>query len=391
MVSLFDGPYRNNLLPFTYTRPVAELRIGMSTIREKWEHYLSTITFTDTEDYLIEMFPAAAHQEHLRIHAACLPNLPLIQAIQKLTSGQKLVNNNELIAYVGPNSFSQSNMEDFETIAFSAPLAVIRYPWDLFLNNPQVLKDDFEIFTHNRTSSPISSSNRIVGNGKIFIEQGASVECAVLNTEDGPIYIGKNAKVMEGALIRGSFFLGENSIIKMGTKIYGGTTIGPNCKVGGEVNNSIVFGYSNKAHDGFIGNAVVGEWCNIGAATDASNLKNNYDEVRAWSYPSQKFIKTSLQFCGLLMADHSRCSIHTMFNTATVVGVSANIFGTGFPRTFIPSFSWGGAHGFSPYNFEKAIASIRAMKSRKSHTVDDIEENMLRNVFEQSSQFRTKD
>ena len=192
MVSLFDGPYRNNLLPFTYTRPVAELRIGMSTIREKWEHYLSTITFTDTEDYLIEMFPAAAHQEHLRIHAACLPNLPLIQAIQKLTSGQKLVNNNELIAYVGPNSFSQSNMEDFETIAFSAPLAVIRYPWDLFLNNPQVLKDDFEIFTHNRTSSPISSSNRIVGNGKIFIEQGASVECAVLNTEDGPIYIGKN-------------------------------------------------------------------------------------------------------------------------------------------------------------------------------------------------------
>ena len=391
MVSLFDGPYRKFLLPFTFTRPVAEIRIGMSTLREKWNHYLSTSTFTDTEDYLSEMYPGAAQKEHLRIHAACLPNLLLVQALQKLSSGQKLVKDNELIAYVGSNSFSQSDMGDFETVAFSAPLTIIRHPWDLFLNNAQALKDDFEIFTHNRTSSPISSSNRIVGDGKIFIEDGASVECAVLNTEDGPIYIGKNAKVMEGALIRGSFALGENSIVKMGAKIYGGTTIGPCCKVGGEINNSIVFGYSNKAHDGFIGNAVVGEWCNIGAATDASNLKNNYDEVRAWSYPSQKFIKTSLQFCGLLMADHSRCGIHTMFNTATVVGVSANIFGTGFPRTFIPSFSWGGSHGFSSYNFEKAIASIRAMKSRKSLTVDSKEEKMLRNVFEQSSQFRTKD
>lgn len=390
MVSLFDGTYRDSLLPFTYTRPVAELMVGMLTIREKWQHYLAKSIFPDTVDYLSELFPAAASEEHTRIHASCLPNSELVSAIHKLSSGQKLIKDEEIIAYVGAESYANVQLEAFESVAYSGAITMIRHPWDLFLHNDQCIKEDFETITQNRTSSALSSSNKVIGDGKIFIEEGASVECSTLNTTDGPIYIGKNAIVMEGSHIRGSFFLGENATVKMGTKIYGGTSIGPNSKVGGEINNSVIFSNSNKAHDGYLGNAVIGEWCNIGAATDASNLKNNYDQVRVWSYPEKRFIKTGLQFCGLLMADHSRCGIHTMFNTATVIGVSANIFGSGFPRTFIPSFSWGGAQGLSSYQIEKAIVSIQAMKARKSKTVDQAEEKMLRTVFENTIQFRTK-
>lgn len=390
MVSLFDGPYRNTLLPFTYTRPIAELFLGMLTIRQKWEHHLNESTFSDTVDYLSELFPAVASREHLHIHASCLPNEQLVKAIQQLSSGQKLVKEEEVVAYIGADSYSNTQLDTFESVEFTGAITLIRHPWDLFLNNDLCIKQDFELLTQNRTSSAISSSNRVIGDGPIFIEEGAFVECATLNTTDGPIYIGKNATVMEGSHLRGSFFLGENATVKMGAKIYGATSIGADCKVGGEINNTIIFNNSNKAHDGYLGNAVIGEWCNIGAATDASNLKNNYDQVRVWSYPSQRFIKTSLQFCGLLMADHSRCGIHTMFNTGTVIGVSVNVFGAGFPRTFIPSFSWGGAQGLTTYQIEKALTSIRAMKSRRSKTVDQAEEKMLRTVFENTAQFRTK-
>ena len=250
------------------------------------------------------------------------------------------------------------------------------------------MEDDFIRLTKGRTSAPISKSNRVIGRENVFIEEGASVECSILNASNGSIYIGKQAVVMEGSMLRGNLAIGDNSIVKMGTKIYGGTTLGPFSKVGGELNNVVMFGYSNKGHDGFLGNAVLGEWCNIGAATDASNLKNNYAKIRLWNYKKESFLKTELQFCGLLMGDYSRCSIHTTFNTATVVGVSANLFGVGFPRNFIPSFSYGGAQGLSTFTFDKALESAQAMMERKQVVLSEIDQAILAQVFEISSQWR---
>lgn len=255
--------------------------------------------------------------------------------------------------------------------------------------NDTALRDDFIQLTAGRRSAPLSKTNHVIGDGAIFIEEGASMECAILNTHGGPIYIGKNAEVMESCVIRGPFALGEGSQLKIGAKIYGPTTIGPACRVGGEVNNSVIFGFSNKAHDGFLGNSVIGEWCNLGADSNNSNLKNNYSNVKMWSYEEEAFVNTGLQFCGLVMADHSKCSINTMFNTGTVVGVSANIFGTGFPPKFIPSFSWGGSEGFSTYRVEEAMETAARVYERRKLSFNEPEQTIFRHLFEITTKYRS--
>ena len=276
----------------------------------------------------------------------------------------------------------------YSKIEFEGELVHLKGVADLFLHNAAVLKQDFERITQQRKSAQISSTNRVIAPENIFLEKGAKVECAILNASEGPIYIGKNAEVMEGSMLRGSIALCEDAVVKMGAKIYGGTTIGPFGKVGGELSNVVMFGYSNKGHDGFLGNAVIGEWCNIGAATDASNLKNNYGKLRLWNYEQERFAKTDLQFCGLMMGDFSRCSIHSTFNTATVVGVCANLFGSGFPRTFLPSFSYGGAQGLKTYAFDKALEANAAMMERRGQLLTELDTAILAEVFEQSAQWR---
>jgi UDP-N-acetylglucosamine diphosphorylase/glucosamine-1-phosphate N-acetyltransferase len=268
-------------------------------------------------------------------------------------------------------------------------IKLLRHPYQIFSYNGDEIKRDFELLATDRQSHSLSDTNKVVGKNPIFIEEGCQIECCTFNTQDGPIYIGKNSLIMEGSLIRGPFAMGEKSVIKMGAKIYGHTTIGPGCKVGGEVQNVVFQANSNKAHDGYLGNSVIGEWCNIGAGTDNSNLKNNYEEVKLWSYIKEGFEKTGLQFCGLIFGDHSKCAIGTTFNTGTVVGVSANIFGSGFPRNFIPSFAWGGHSGFKTYQLPKAIETAERVMERRGLKLSDVDKKILEFTFLESAKYRT--
>ncbi|MGB2245001.1 MAG: putative sugar nucleotidyl transferase [Flavobacteriaceae bacterium] len=385
---LFDGPERADLLPFTYIRPVAHIRLGIDRLIDKWEAALSQKCGVFTQDYLQKKFPHQSAEKILFINPCFMPTHVLANQILALKENEALIYNAQLVACVSLTGTPPSTLEGYEQIKWTPPLLHLKQASDLFLLNALVLEDDFIRLTKGRTSAPISKSNRVIGRENVFIEEGASVECSILNASNGSIYIGKQAVVMEGSMLRGNLAIGDNSIVKMGTKIYGGTTLGPFSKVGGELNNVVMFGYSNKGHDGFLGNAVLGEWCNIGAATDASNLKNNYAKIRLWNYKKESFLKTELQFCGLLMGDYSRCSIHTTFNTATVVGVSANLFGVGFPRNFIPSFSYGGAQGLSTFTFDKALESAQAMMARKQVVLSETDQAILAQVFEISSQWR---
>ena len=259
---------------------------------------------------------------------------------------------------------------------------MIDHVWDIFSKNGDAIKQDFDLITKNKTSLHLSKSNTVIGDPKlIFLEEGAIVEASILNTTAGPIYIGKDAEVMEGSMVRGPFALGEHSALKLGTKIYGPTTVGPHSKIGGEVNNSVIFGYSNKGHDGFLGNSVIGEWCNLGADTNNSNLKNNYSSVKLYNYSKKAMLDSGLQFCGLIMGDHSKCGINTMFNTGTVVGVGANIFGGGFPPTHIPSYSWGGADGMMEYQFEKMIETADRVFQRRNLFISELDISILRTIF----------
>lgn len=384
---LFDDS-REKMLPLTFTRPVCDLRIGILTIREKWENYLKTSTSTITEGYLRDKFPLVSNAKNVLINGSICPNEVLISEIMALQNGGRLISNGKLLAtrIDGAVSFFRKETEGGKE--FRGEILSVEYPWDIFSKNGDAIKSDFELLTAGRTSATLSESNTVIGNGQLFLEEGATAEASIFNTSSGPIYLGKNTEVMEGAIIRGPFALCEGSQVKMGTKIYGPTTVGPQSRVGGEVNNSVIIGYSNKGHDGFLGNSVLGEWCNLGADTNNSNLKNNYDEVRVWSYETQRFAKTGLQFCGLIMGDHSKSGINTMFNTGTVVGVSSNVFGSGFPRTFIPSFQWGGAGGFTEYNKEKAFATAERVMQRRGKEFDEIEKAILSSVFELTKSFR---
>ncbi|MFO8128569.1 MAG: GlmU family protein [Bacteroidales bacterium] len=385
---LFDNFRRNYLFPLTFMRPACDIRVGILTIREKWERYLDTTTSTLTEPYLGDKYPIRKEAENILINGSILPTMELAGQVASLRPRQALIQDNTIVAIhvseeelLGSADQLEKEKDGVEEIPTGSPFLKINHPYDVFRLNDQAIREDFAVLAHNRSSAGISSDNRITGDA-LFVEEGAHVAHATINTSTGPVYIGRDAVIMEGSLIRGPFALGEQAVIKMGAKIYGGTTIGPYSKVGGEVNNSVFFSYSNKAHDGFLGNSVITEWCNLGADTNNSNLKNNYEPVRLWSYPDQTFVETGLQFCGLIMGDHSKCGINTMFNTGSVVGISSNIFGPGFQRNFIPSFSWGGTHGFSLFKLDKAIAVAERVYKRRGKVFDELEKNILKNVFD---------
>jgi len=387
---LFDGPSRNALLPFTYTRPVADIRIGILTIREKWESFLDVTTTTVTEDYLSEKYPMVEMEYNIMINASYLPNPELVVLVKQLEENQAIFHNDEVIAFFAREGAENIEFEEFDAIEYSGDVIKIENTWDIFSKNGEAIDADFELLTKNKSSQPIPSTVNVIAPENIFIEEGAKLNFVTLNASNGPIYIGKNAEIMEGSVIRGPFALCENATVKLAAKIYGPTTVGPHSKVGGEINNSVIFGYSNKGHDGFLGNSVLGEWCNIGADSNNSNLKNNYAEVRLWNYETQNFAKTGLQFCGLMMGDHSKCGINTMFNTGTVVGVSANIFGSGFPRNFIPSFSWGGSNGFTTYLTNKAFEVAKIVMARRNVEFTQQDADILEHVFEETKQYRIK-
>lgn len=389
---LFDDQSRNNLLPLTFMRPVAEIRLGILTFREKWEFLLKAKTSTLTEAYLSEKFPIVKEKSNILINGAICPTPELIKEIHSLKPNQTLVAEDSIIAL----NINEEDLDDtgdmditgIDEVESKVDILRINDSWEIFSRNGQAIEKDFELLTKGRKSKKLSPTNRVVGEENIFVEEGAKVEFAILNATTGPIYIGKDAEIMEGAVIRGPFALCEHATVKMSAKIYGPTTIGPWSKVGGEVNNSVIFGYSNKAHDGFLGNSVIAEWCNIGADTNNSNLKNSYDSIKLWNYPQRTFVDTGLQFCGLIMGDHSKTGINTMFNTGTVVGVNVNVFGPGYQRNFVPSFSWGGTSGFSGYNINKAIDVAKAVYARRGKEFDEVEQDILINVYDETANNR---
>ena len=386
---LFDSDVRSSLLPFTYTRPVADIRIGILTIREKWEKFLGFTTTSITEEYLEDKFPMVELDKNILINASFLPTKNLVKQVSNLTKNQAIFKGEQVIAFFTCDTQEHVDFDSYEQVEFKEEVLQIKNTWDIFSLNDKAIQADFDLLTEGRTSQPIPVGVYAIQEQNIFIEQGATVSYSSLNASNGPIYIGKDSEIMEGSLVRGPFALGENSILKMGTKVYGATTVGPFSKIGGEVNNSVLFGYASKGHEGFLGNSVLGEWCNIGADSNTSNLKNNYAEVKLWNYQEERFTNTGLQFCGLMMGDHSKCGINTMFNTGTVIGVSANIFGSGFPRNFVPSFSWGGATGFTTYQLKKVFEVAKVVMNRRGLELSEIDEKILHHVFDETSKNRT--
>lgn len=394
-IILFDEGNWQNLLPFTYTRPVSEIRVGILTIKEKWEHHLQGKASYITTNYLSEKYPIEIADDNIVVFSSLLPAPALVDRIKSLQTSQAIVQGDRFLAarldrdqfILLMNNDANADIEGIDITKDEIDIQLVTYPEHIYMFNKQELIRDYQLLTKGRTSQPLSSTNTILGE-QIFVEEGADVECAILNAKDAPIYIGKQAKIMEGAMVRKGLALCDGAIIKMGAKIYGATTIGPKCKAGGEINNSVLFANSNKGHDGYLGNSVLGEWCNLGADTNTSNLKNNYSEVKIWDYEHSRFRKTGQMFCGLLMGDHSKCGINTMFNTGTIVGICANVFGDGYPRTFIPSFSWGGASGFQTNKVSKAIEVAEVVMPRRDQQLTESDEHILRYVYSQTSHFR---
>lgn len=389
---LFGDQTRNHLLPFTFTRPIADIRLGILTLREKWEKMLNATTSSLTEEYLSLKFPLVKEADNILINGSILPNETIISELSKLEPNQTLITGETIIA-LRLKAEDIDNL-DWDVIDSVKPLQTqsepkkVNYLWDLIQMNEDALLMDYELITKGRKSQPMPADARISAPEKVFIEEGAVIENAIINATEGPVYIGKDAHIMDGAIIRGPVSVGTGSKVRMGTRIYGATTVGPYCKVGGEITHSIMFAYSSKAHDGFLGHSVIGEWCNLGADTNTSNLKNSYEKVRLWDYQEESFVKTDLQFCGTFMGDHSKCGINTMFNTGTVVGVSAQVFGSGFMRNFIPSFSWGSVSGFSVHNIDKALDIACRVYARRGLEFNKVEENILRYVYDQTLSFR---
>jgi UDP-N-acetylglucosamine diphosphorylase/glucosamine-1-phosphate N-acetyltransferase len=386
---LFDDPViRIDLLPFTFTRPVASIRVGPLTIAEKWEKHLKHSVSFSTQEYLSQKFKLTLTSDNVWINGALCPDENLVKEILQLKMGEGISYQSRMLAYRThedeiPEVINGSVKE------YTQSITLIDKPWKIFQSNGAQIRADFQLITHGRKSAGISDPHtRIYNNENIFVEEGAIIRAAVLNAENGPIYIGKNTQVQEGSVIRGPFALCEGSIVNMGSKVRGDTTVGPFSKIGGEVSTVVIFGYSNKAHDGFLGSSVLGEWCNLGADTNTSNLKNNYDNVKIWNYGKQGFVDSGAMFVGLFMGDHSKCSINTMFNTGTVAGVNANIFGEGFPRTIIPSFSWGGAAGYATYQLNKAFETARRVLDRRAMPFTKEDEAILKNVFEMTANER---
>lgn len=387
-IILFDDKVaRENLLPLSFTRPVADMRFGIMTIRQKWEKALAGNYSYLTVEYLSEKYAMVATDENVFIAGNVCPDSELVAMIKAMKEGDAITSDRGLVAFCGSLTDFECRQWRNETRLQHTPLA-INMLYDIFLNNDKALEQDFKVLTAGRKSAPLSKTNTVVGDAvaadgtpRIFVEEGAVVEAAVLNVVNGPIYIGRDAEVMEGSCIRAPFALCDHAVVNMGARIYGATTIGPYCKVGGELNNVVMIGYSNKAHDGFLGNAVIGEWCNLGGGTTASNLKNDYTEIKLWNYPAHRFLRTGLQFCGLIMGDHSKTGINCMFNTATVVGVGVNIHGAGFPRNFVASFSEGSSAGFTDVSLAKFFDIAERMMARRKVELTDTDREIFKSIY----------
>ncbi|RYD99705.1 MAG: glucose-1-phosphate thymidylyltransferase [Sphingobacteriales bacterium] len=393
-INLFDTASAAYLLPFTHTRPAADIRCGILTMRERWQQYLQvTESGSITPALLSKVFPAHYGDDHLYVNGHIFVNISLAIVVSNLQPGQALIQDETVIAIrtgqqLDYDAINKGSLKDFEPVLFKEAIVALKNVWDIFVLNDYALRADFEFLTHNQTSEAIPEGVRVIGDPKnLFLAAGAKIYDGVFNTSTGPVYIDEDAEVMEGVMLRGPLYLGKHGAIKMGAKIYGATTIGHGSKVGGEISNTVFFDYANKGHDGFLGNAVIGSWCNLGADTNSSNLKNNYDEVSIWSEHENRMIKTGLQFCGLLMGDHSKCGINTMFNTGTVVGVSCNIYGGDFPDKFIPSFSWGGKNDRTSYQFDKAIDTAKRMMARRSMEPSAEEIELLKYICKNSQQY----
>lgn len=394
-IILFDDPtIRQLLLPFTFTRPLADIRAGILTIREKWERHLPGNYSYCTEPYLAGKFPCQIEKDSTYILGSVLPDVALIQALKNLKIGQALHSGLQLIAFRGMASgigdlMERASHSATQKVQLPVPPRMLQNTWQIFTENGVNIRQDFDLITKGRKSQPITDKyTAVYAQHNVFIEENVTIRASVLNAENGPIYIGANCEIGETSVIRGNNAICENSALSIGTQIRGDSTVGPFCKVGGEISNSVIFGYSSKAHDGFLGNSVLGEWCNIGAGTNTSNLKNTYKNVRIWSYATERFDDTGRQFCGLMMGDHSKCGIDTMFNTGTVVGVSANIFGAGFTRAFIPSFSWGGAQGLTTYKLKDALEVMPKVLERRGKTLNDADKAMFEYIFELTRKYR---
>ncbi len=371
---LSDAGFHKRFQPLSLTRSIADFRVGILTVREKWEKYLGAKVYVSTEAYLQPKYGVVPEGEAIVISSCVIPDRKFVERI-KCLSGTTLCKNGFVLAY--PVSQKGQKCEEYD-----GDIAVLHALTDIFSYNGAEIKNDFELLTAGRKSKEISATNIVFGKYPLFVEDDCQIECATINTNDGQVYLSAHSEVMEGVNIRGPFALCEHAVLKMGAKIYPDTTVGPWCKVGGELNNVVFFGYSNKAHDGFLGNTVVGEWCNFGADSNNSNLKNNYAEVKLWNYETESFEPTGLQFCGLIFGDHSKCGINTMFNTGTVVGVSANIFGAGFPRNYVPSFSWGGASGFTTYKLDVAIEVMKRVMARRHVDFTEVDKAIITHIFE---------
>ncbi|REG90548.1 UDP-N-acetylglucosamine diphosphorylase/glucosamine-1-phosphate N-acetyltransferase [Algoriphagus antarcticus] len=389
-ILLFDDPaIRGSLLPFTFTRPVADIRVGILKISEKWQKITGSSVSFLTQDYLQKKFPRKSGNT-LAINGAWLPDSASLSVLKSLSSDQALYFGKTLIAtYMGETERNLGAVKGKEIVQMDSEPTLLLKTWNIFQFNGAEIRKDFDLLTQGRKSANVTDPHsKLYSPENIFIEEGAVIRAAVLNADGGPIYIGKDTEIQEGALIRGPFALCDNSTVNMGAKIKGDTTVGPHSKVGGELSNSVIFGYSNKGHEGFLGNSVIGEWCNLGADTNTSNLKNNYSQVKLWDYTVGNYSNTGLQFCGLMMGDHAKCGINTMFNTGTVVGIGSNVFGPGFPRKFIPSFAWGGEEGFSTFLFPKFLETAKAVVARRGLELNTEEQEILRTIFEMSKNYR---
>ena len=393
-IVLFDNPAtKTNLLPFTYTRPVSDVRIGILTIREKWEKLLPADYSYLTEEYLQDKYAQHSADTSLYLNGCVLPDDDVVAALLSLKENQLLLQGNTLIAFYGKIESVQELVavqasDKMDQIQLKRKVRSIDWVFDIFVENREEVFRDFDLITAGRQSAVIEDRHTIVYGNKLFVEESAKIRSAILNTENGPIYIGENAEIGEGSIVRGATSIGENSSLNLGTRIRGDSCIGPYCKVGGEISNSVIFGYSSKSHDGYLGNSVVGEWCNMGADTNTSNLKNNYKNVKIWNYTEDQYVDTNRQFCGLMMGDHSKCGINTMFNTGTVVGVSANIFGAGFPRTFIPSFAWGAVENLFTYQFDKALEVMPLVMERRNKSLAEADFKILKHIFDATKKYR---
>lgn len=396
-IILFDTDARNHLMPLTATRPMGELRLGILTLREKWERQLRASVSYITQEYLQEKYPIRIEDENLIISSGYLPTPALCRRIKELGRNEALLDDGELVAARLDEGQFELLIEDEEVrelqgieLGTSVPLIVLEHLWQMILLNGDAIAADFELLTKGRQSEPLSETNRVIGPAdRVFIEKGASMECCILNTQNGPIYIGEGAQVMEGSILRGPVSVGSKAIVKMGAHIYGPVTIGPGCRAGGEIERSILLANSNKSHDGYLGDSVLGEWCNIGAGTNTSNLKNNYGEIKLWDYERERFVPTGQQFCGLYMGDHAKCGINIMFNTGTVVGAFANVFGSGYPRNFIPDFAWGGTEGgYRTYKFADACETAERVMARRGVTFTELDKAILYHIYDRTAKYR---